>query len=86
MIHDFAEVVFFAEDVLIGSRSLEGGLVTGGAKQRLHLTGGATGGGNDALGVLRKNFAVHARLVVDAIEVGLRRQPKQVVHALGGLG
>ena len=67
VVHDFAKIVFFAEDVLIGSRGLERGLITGGAKQCLNFAGCASGGSDDALGVLRQYLAIHSRLVIDAV-------------------
>ena len=49
---------------------------------RLHLTGGAAGGGDDARGVLGDEFGVHPRPLAElALERGQRRELEKVAQA-----
>jgi hypothetical protein len=86
VIHDLDEEVARPEDVTVGGSRGHGLVVLAQLQPGLHLTGGAAGGGDDALGVGREQFPVHPRLAEKAFERGQRGQPEQVVHALRGLG
>src|SRR4051794_37398367 len=54
------------------------------AQAGLDLAADAAGGGDEAVGVLRQQLAVDARLEVVALHRGQRAHPEQVVHAGGG--
>ena len=86
VIHQLTEVVLTAEDVLVLTRRPEGLLELAETKARLHLTGRAAGGRDDALGVPADDLAIHAGLHVVALEGGQRAQPEEVVQAGGVLG
>ena len=86
MVHQLAEVVLLAEDVLVGGRGLAGFLELPQTQSGLHLTRRTSGGGNDATGVLGHQFAVHAGLHVIALVRGQGGQPEQVVKPLRVLG
>src|SRR5690606_8661855 len=86
VVHDLEEVVVGAEDVAVVARGLVGRFGLAEAQPGLDLAGGAAGGGDDALGVLGDEFAVHAGLVVVALEGGLAGEAEEVAGALGVLG
>ena len=86
MVHQLAEVVLLAEDGLVGTRGLAGLLELPQAQSGLHLARRASGGGNDATGILGHQFAVHAGLHVVALVGGQGGQPEQVVEPLRVLG
>ena len=86
VVHQLEEVVVLAQDVLEVRRGLAGLVVVTDPQPGLHLARGAPGRADDALAVLGEQLAVDAGLVEEAVDVGLRGQPEQVVHALGGLG
>ena len=86
VVHDLDEEVVRAEDVAVGGRRRDRLGVLAEAEPGLHLARHAAGGGDDAPGVRRQQFAVHPGLAEIAFERGKRGQPEQVVHALGGLG
>ena len=85
VVHQLEEEVLLAEDVLELRGGRPGLLVVADAQPGLDLAGRAAGGADEPLGVLVQQLPVGARLVVVALEAGARRQPEQVVHALGRL-
>ena len=52
----------------------------------LHFAARAAGSGDEAFRILRQQLPVHAGLAEISLQRRQRRQPKQVVHALGRLG
>jgi hypothetical protein len=85
VVHQLEEEVLLAEDVLELRGGRPGLLVVADAQPGLDLAGRAAGGADEPLGVLVQQLAIGTRLVVVALEAGTRRQPEQVVHALGRL-
>ena len=85
VIHDLGEVVLFAEELLElrGRRSC--GVVLAETQTGLHLARRAAGRGDQALAVFLQQLAVHAGLEVVALDARPRREPEEVVHALGRL-
>ena len=81
VVGDLGEEVLLAEDVLELGSGLAGLVVLAETESGLHLAADASRGGDDALRVPREHLAVHARLVVVALDRGERRHPEQVVHA-----
>jgi hypothetical protein len=86
VVHQLEEVVVLAEDVLEVAGCLTGLVVVADAQPRLHLARGASGRGDQPVGVLRQELAVGAWLVEEALHRRPRGEPEQVVHALGRLG
>ena len=82
VVHELAEVVFLAEDVLeLGGRGLGLGVLAQ-AELGLHLAGGAAGGGDEALVVGVQQVAVQARVLAeDRIQGGDGGGLEQVLHA-----
>ena len=83
MVHQF-EKKFSSEDVAVfrGRGERLGHLAQ--AQAGLHLAGRAAGGGDDPLGVLGDELAIHARLAVVALERGQAGEPEQVAETGGG--
>ena len=75
-----------AEEVAVPAEGLARGVVAPLLQRRQHLARGAGGEREQALVVLGQQLAVDARLVVEAFEVGRRRQPQQVAPARLVLG
>ena len=86
VVHQLAEEVVAAEDVAVVARGLAGVGVAVPLQQPLDLAGRAAGGGDDPLAVGLEQLAVHAGLVVVALEAGEAGEPEEVVHPLGVLG
>ena len=82
VIHQFEKEVFFAEDVAIffgAALRFVQFLIHHQLRNLAAQTGAAA---NDALGILRQQFVINARLVIKAVEIGARRQLHQVFVAL----
>ncbi len=86
VVHDLEEVVVGAEDVAVVAGGLVGRFGLAEAQAGLDLAGGAAGGGDDAFGVLGDELAVHAGLVVVALEGGDAGEAEEVAGARGVLG
>ena len=86
VVHQLAEEVVAAEDVAVVARGLAGVGVAVPLQQPLDLARRAAGGGDDPLAVGLEQLAVHAGLVVVALQRRERREPEEVVHPLGVLG
>ncbi len=84
VVHQLQEVVFAAEDVLVGGGSGPRLGVLAQPQAGLDLAGGAAGGGDDALRPFGDQLAVHTRLPGGelALVTGLRTEPEQVAQAL----
>ena len=86
VVHQLAEEVVAAEDVAVVGRGLAGVGVAVLLQQALDLAGRAAGGGDDPRAVGLEQLAVHAGLVVVALEAREAGEPEEVVHPLGVLG
>ena len=86
VVHQLAVVVLRAEDVAELRRRLPRRLVLAEPQPGVHLTAGASGGGDQALAVPSEQLAVHPRLVEVALEAGQGGHPEQVVHPGRGAG
>ena len=86
VVHQLAEEVVAAEDVAVVGRGLAGVGVAVLLQQPLDLAGRAAGGGDDPRAVGLEQLAVHAGLVVVALEAREAGEPEEVVHPLGVLG
>ena len=84
VVHDLAVEVIFAENIAEFTRRLDRLVELTQAQARLNLTGGAAGGGNQALRVGLQHLAVHTRLVQLTFQRRNGGGTEQVVHALGG--
>ena len=67
VVHQLEEEVLLAEDVPVVRRGLQRLVGLAEPQPGLHLAGRAAGGGDDPLGVLGDQLAVHARLAVVAL-------------------
>jgi hypothetical protein len=85
VVHQFEEEILGAEDVPEVGRRLQCLRRLAEPQPGLHLTGGAAGRGDDALGVPGDQLAVHPRLVVVALDAGQAGELEQVPQA-GGVG
>ncbi len=87
VVHDLAEVVLLAEDLLEFGGGRLCGLVLSQAQLRLDFTRGAASGGNQALGVVVQQLAVPARIFAeDRIQGGDGAALEEVVHAFVVVG
>ncbi len=86
VVHQLEEVVVLAQDVLEVTGGLAGLVVVTDAQPGLHLARRATGGGDQALGVLGEQLAVGPRLVEEPLHRRPGGEPEEVVHPLGALG
>ena len=87
MVHQLQEVVLGSEDLPPLGGRLQRFAVLPEPQPGLHLTGRATGGGDDAGGVLGDQLGVHPRPLAQlALERGQRRQLEQVAQTGGVLG
>ena len=86
VVHQLDEVAVGPEEVAVVRRRGQRIVVLAEPEQGLHLTRRTAGRREDPVVVALQELAVHARLVELALHRGERRQPEQVVHALGGLG
>ncbi len=75
---DLHEVVIAPEDVLVPARHLLGLGVLAGGEELAHLGVEAAGQNEEPVGVLGEELAIHPRLVVEALEIGLGHELDQV--------
>ena len=71
MVHDFGEIILFAEDVLELCSGFARLFILAKAQSSLNLAGNTAGGGDDALAIGVEQLAVHTWLEVIAIKPGL---------------
>ena len=84
VVHDFAEVVFRAENVAKIGRGSTRPLVLTRLQPAIDLPAGAPGRTDHPGTEPIEQLSVEARLVVLPFEAGQRRQAEEVVHAQGG--
>lgn len=70
VVHDFDEVVFFAEDVAHRRGDPFCFVVLAHADSRLNFATDTTTCCDEPLGVLRQDFEVHSRMTVETLDVG----------------
>ena len=80
VLHDLEVVA--VEDFTAPARQLQSIVAAAVHEQPVHLAGVAAGERDDPLAVLLQQLAIHARLVVVAFQMRLRRQLQQVAVAL----
>ena len=86
VVHQLEEHVVAAEDVLELGGLADRLVVLAQAQAGLDRAAGAAGADDEALAVLGEDLLVHPGLEVVPLEARARRQPEEVVHALGALG
>ena len=84
MVHDFAEVVFWPEDVSKISRGGSCLLVLTRLQPAIDLPARTTGSTDQPRSVPIEQLSIEAWLVVLPFKAGQRRQAEKIVHAEGG--
>ena len=84
VVHELDEVVLLTAHVLVFASGLDGFVPLPEANASLNLTGRAARRGDQTIGILRENLAVHAGPLAHlTIERSKAREPEQIVHAHG---